>query len=67
MNPWMLAFVGTGILIAAIGAWSVLYNWQKEDQGRRQAGWIFLVAGLAMAAMTFFASRMPTNLGGHPL
>jgi len=67
MNPWMLAFVAIGVLIAVIGACVVLYHWQKEDQGLRQMGWIFLVAGLAMAAMTVAASRIPSHLGGHPL
>ena len=61
MNPWTLAFVGIGILIAVIGAGIVLSNWQQEEQRLRQAGWIFLVAGLAMAAMTFFAARMPLH------
>ena len=61
MNVWTLAFVGIGILLAVIGASVVLFNWGQEDQGTRQSGWIFFVAGLAMAAMTVFAARMPPH------
>lgn len=59
MDPWALAFVGVGIVLAIIGACVVLINWGKADQGSRQLGWIILVAGLAMAAMTIFGARMP--------
>jgi uncharacterized membrane protein len=59
MNPWTLAFVGIGIVLALIGGATVLFNWGQEDQGMRQSGWIFFVAGLAMAVMTLFATQVP--------
>lgn len=59
MDPWTIAFVGIGVVLAAIGGASVFFHWGQQDQERRQLGWIFFAAGLAMVAMTLFASRIP--------
>ena len=61
MNAWTLAFVGIGIVLAVIGGVTVLLNWGQEDQGLRQSGWVFFVAGLAMAVMTMVAASMPMH------
>jgi hypothetical protein len=58
MNPWTLAFVGIGVVLALIGACKIAFDWKKEDQDSRLPGWIIFVAGLAIAAMTVFAARM---------
>ena len=59
MDPWTLAFVGIGVVLAAAGGASVLFNWGQKDQERRQFGWIVFAAGLALVAMTLFATRVP--------
>jgi len=59
MDPWRLAFVGIGVVLAALGGASVFFHWGHADQDQRQFGWIFFAAGLAMVAVTLFAARMP--------
>jgi hypothetical protein len=54
-----MAFVGIGVVLAAAGGASVFFNWGQKDQERRQFGWIVFAAGLALVAMTLFATRTP--------
>jgi len=62
MSVLALLFIGIGIVIAIVGACVVALNWGREASDRtRQAGWIFFVAGLAMAVLTAFATRMPPH------
>ena len=62
MNTLTLLFIGIGIAIAAVGACIVAFNWGKEENDRtRQSGWIFFLAGLAMAVLTGFATRIPPH------
>ena len=61
MDPWTIAFVGIGVVLALIGAASVFFHWGHEDQDKRQTGWIIFAAGLALAAMTIFAAKMPLH------
>lgn len=62
MSNWTLLFIGIGIAIAIGGACMVLFNWgQGTDERLRQTGWVFFAAGLAMAALTAFATRMPPH------
>ena len=58
-DPFILAFVGIGLVLAAAGGASVFFHWGQKDQERRQFGWIVFAAGLALMAMTLFATRMP--------
>ena len=60
MSSWTLLFVGIGIAIALGGACIVLFN-GGADEKLRQTGWVFFAAGLAMAALTAFAMRMPPH------
>jgi len=59
MDPWTLVFVGIGVVLAAAGGASVFFHWGQTDQERRQFGWIVFAAGLALIAMTLFATRAP--------
>ena len=59
MDPWTLAFVGLGVVLAAIGGASVFSHWGQKDQERRQLGWIFFAAGLALVAMSLLATGIP--------
>ncbi|MES2293784.1 MAG: hypothetical protein V4527_10850 [Pseudomonadota bacterium] len=62
MNVLTLLFIGFGIAIAIVGACVVALNWAREESDRtRQAGWIFFVAGLAMAVLTALATRVPPH------
>ena len=59
MNSWTMAFVGIGGVLALIGAGKIAFDWKREDQDSRLPGWIIFVAGLALAAVTVFAARIP--------
>ena len=58
MNSGTLFFIGAGIALAIAGACIVLFN-RSADERLRQTGFVILAAGLAMAALTAFAARMP--------
>ena len=55
LSIWTILFTALGVVIACVGAAIVLSNWGAEDQLRRQSGWVFFAAGLALAASTSVA------------
>ncbi len=62
MDIWTLLFIGAGIALATLGAWISQRNkGQDADQRMRQTGLLFFAAGLVLAALTAFATRMPPH------